>query len=191
MAAHARRKRESGRRSPGPRRANGSRRCPLRHRCRGPGAHRVLARSLGLSRVSSIDNDGLNGHAPLPRVIEQAQGDLWFGLLVEFLWHLRLLASLGILGPGLGQKQLGADGEMKRGAAGRIVGQILRTHDHLALANFAKVGRSIAQRRRLKRFLSWAVRYRQTPGCHQSPDATPASASRAFHPVGAGPTPRR
>jgi hypothetical protein len=70
-------------------------------------------------------------------VIEQAQGDLWSGVLVDFLWHLRLLASLGILGPGLGQKQLGADGQMKRGAAGRIVGQILRTHDHLAIANFA------------------------------------------------------
>jgi hypothetical protein len=62
-------------------------------------------------------------------------------LLSDFLWHLRLLAPLGILSPGLGQKQLGAHWPMERRRAGWIVGKIFGTHHHLAIANFAQGAR--------------------------------------------------
>src|SRR5437667_402499 len=65
--------------------------------------------------VARIDHHRLDGHTPLPGSIQQPQGNLGLGLLDDLLWHLRLLASLGILGPGLGQKQLGADWKMTRG----------------------------------------------------------------------------
>ncbi len=70
--------------------------------------------------------------------IQQAQGNLGLGRLSDLLWDPRLLASPGILGPGLGQKQLSADWKVKRGTAGRVIGQELGTHHHLAVANFAQ-----------------------------------------------------
>ncbi len=74
----------------------------------------------------------------MPGSIQQREGNLWLRLLCDLLGHLRLLTQLSILSPGLGQKQLGADGEVKRCGAGRIVGEEFGTHHHLRVANFAQ-----------------------------------------------------
>jgi hypothetical protein len=59
-------------------------------------------------------------------------------LLGDLLWHLRGLPPLGILGPGLRQKQLGTDWPVKRRAGGWIIGEILRADDHLATPNLTQ-----------------------------------------------------
>ncbi len=63
---------------------------------------------VGIVSVARINHHCLDRHAPLPGSIQQPQGNLWLGLLADLLWHLCLLSALGILSPGLRQKQLGA-----------------------------------------------------------------------------------
>src|SRR5579884_2439539 len=96
------------------------------------------SQKVGIVSIACIDHHRLDRYAPCSCSIEQPQGDLGLRLLSDLLWHLGLFAPLGIVGPGLGQKQLGADWEVKRRRAGWIVGEILGTDHHLAIADFAQ-----------------------------------------------------
>jgi hypothetical protein len=91
--------------------------------------------------ISCIDHHRLDGHAPLLRAIQHPQCDLGFGLLADLLWYPRLLAPLGILGPGFRQKQLGTHREVKWRRDGRVIGEIFGTHHYLAIADFAECPR--------------------------------------------------
>ncbi len=67
---------------------------------------------------------------------------------------MRLLAALVIGDPGLGQVEPSAHGKVKRGAACRVVGQVLGTHDHLTVADLAqRAGILCCHADRLRAFL--------------------------------------